>query len=441
MPHGSTYRLDYVTEPSHRWPVLLDEARRGGASRVATFVPWGAHEKTPGARDFTSVSRLQIERFFGMVQERGLRLEVRFGFVPSHDAFPSWALAAERKSLVPIAVWEGERDDFALTEIPSPSDPSVRGAFLEYTDELLGIVSLYSRDQGPVDNIRLDLSLVQSDVGVLAEASFDGLLRARYPSIEDLNAQYGTSLKDFSALGRRSGIRLLLDRRPWLASFDYKWCRAHSVAALWEGVHQAARRHRLEDLLYAAIDRDERDDRDAAPRHAWEIAFDPVPIDRVEGISFPFLPEGLVCQSSLQAFRLWEALGERAVEWGCRVTRLPLWDDWRKESSPLVVVAAGKYLPEASFAWLSQHAEKGGHVFFPFAVPKYDETMRCHDWPGIWTKTSLATGGHRLQRLAAGGGSLWTASPSLSPTDESLRALPELVEKIRSAEAEKGEPS
>lgn len=430
MTTSSSHRLDYHLEPSHRWPVLLDGIRRSGASRVSAFVPWGAHEKTPGARDFSSVPRLQLERFMGLVHERELRLEIRFGFLPIADTFPQWAQGAERKSLVPRVLWDPDLDDFAFSEIPSPADPAVRGAFLEFCDELLALVSLYARDQSPIDSLRLDLGLVQADVGVLAESQFDGLLRARYPSIDALNRHYGTSLKDFSPLGRRSGIRLLLDRRPWLACFDYKWCRAHSAAAIWEGVRQAAARHHVESILYAALDSEESSVPNSA---AWEIAFDPVHVDRVGRGAFPFLPEGLVCKSSLQAFRLWEALGERAARWGCRLTRLPLWDESRGKAAPLIVVAAGKYLPEAAFAWLGEHTQNGGRVLFPFGAARYDESMRCHDWSTPWLPTKFRVDGHSLQKLAVGSGTLWTCSPPLLGTEDSLELIPRLVECVNHA--------
>ncbi|MEZ4750755.1 MAG: beta-galactosidase [Bdellovibrionota bacterium] len=397
--------LDYCAHPAHEWPGLLDEARRAGHKTVQSHVFWGVHETAPRMCDFSRASQRGLERFLNLVKERGMEIELRFGFPPGPKTFPNWVWGAEDHALIPLVFWQKTLGGFAFTKVPSIRNKILFDGYLNFLRECFALLELYIDDSQTVREIFLDFGVYGSDATLVDPEVVPNLLKQRYGRIDNLNTCYGTGFHDFSILESKAGFRLLFDRRPWLAAFDYRWCRSQQLVSYWDPIAKLAKESRLSRYMRSSL-HDQARDLGAAP---WVLGFDSIHIDSIGEAEFPIAVEGRFHSSTLHAFKLWESLKEQAVSNGIGWCLLPLWEEAGFDSDTLLVVASGKYLARATFQSIHRHLDQGGHVLFPFGLAQYNEGMNTYKWPSR-CEPLIVGGRSEVLRLEHGNGSVWVPS-------------------------------
>lgn len=401
----TSFSLDYCAHPAHEWPGLLDEATREGFTRIKSHVYWGVHETAPRMCDFSRASQRGLERFLNLVKARCLKVELLFGFPSSPKTFPNWVWGAEDHSLIPMVFWQSTVGGFGFTKIPSIRNSVLFEGYLNFLRECFSLLELYVDDSKTINQIYLDFGVYGSDATLVDPTQVPGYLKERYGRIDNLNTCYGTGFHDFSILESKAGFRLLFDRRPWLAAFDYRWCRSQQLISYWDPIAKLARESRLSKLALSSLHDPDRQ----FGQGKWVLGFDSIHIDSVGETEFPIAVDGKFHSSTLHAFKLWESLKERAKDEGIGWCLLPLWEEARFDVDKLLVVASGKYLARASFQSISTHLDNGGHVLFPFGLAQYNEGMNTYKWPARCEP--LIVGGRReVLRMENGNGSVWVPS-------------------------------
>ncbi|XP_027902823.1 beta-galactosidase 13-like [Vigna unguiculata] len=84
--------IHYPRSTPDMWPVLLDNARRGGINVIQTYVFWNAHEPQQGQFNFEG--NYDLVKFIKLVQEHGMFVTLRVGpFIQAewnHGGLPYW---------------------------------------------------------------------------------------------------------------------------------------------------------------------------------------------------------------------------------------------------------------------------------------------------------------------------------------------------------------
>ncbi|ESW09381.2 hypothetical protein PHAVU_009G119632 [Phaseolus vulgaris] len=84
--------IHYPRSTQDMWPVLLDNARRGGINVIQTYVFWNAHEPQQG--QFNFAGNYDLVKFIKLVQEHGMFVTLRVGpFIQAewnHGGLPYW---------------------------------------------------------------------------------------------------------------------------------------------------------------------------------------------------------------------------------------------------------------------------------------------------------------------------------------------------------------
>ncbi|XP_047162343.1 beta-galactosidase 13-like [Vigna umbellata] len=84
--------IHYPRSTPDMWPVLLDNARRGGINVIQTYVFWNAHEPIQGQFNFEG--NYDLVKFIKLVQEFGMFVTLRVGpFIQAewnHGGLPYW---------------------------------------------------------------------------------------------------------------------------------------------------------------------------------------------------------------------------------------------------------------------------------------------------------------------------------------------------------------
>jgi len=408
--------FDYSALTPAAWGIRFDSIREKGSSRVTVPVLWGVHEQLRGIREFYKPTRLRLERLLSTAQEKGFEVDLLVGFPAHPESFPQWTHRLEPQALVPLALWEGERGPVSLKKVPSLGQPEIREAFVGFLEEVYRIVKLYFAPQGPVREVRLDLGISAHDVSVGDESAYRESLAERYESIDRLNQIYGTAFRDFSAAVTSTGVRVLCDKRPWLAAHDLKRCRDRRLRAFETFLLEHPR---VKGLFRSAAEPEAGED-----LFGFGIGFDPTLVEGRAGVGgSPSLPNGLVNGTAATAFRIWEYVTEAAVE-----ARLPVY--FLSDSVPAYAVHTilnGPFLGRAQALALANAARAGARLFFPFGLPKYDECLAAHKaFEGSASYGNTALG--PVLRVALGKGEcLAAATPA--PLDDSLWATLELWRK------------
>lgn len=409
--------FDYAAIAPSVWGLRLDSLKEAGHERVTVPVLWGVHEQLRGIREFSKPTRLRLERALSTAQEKKLLIELVVGF-PSHpETFPQWTHTLEPQAIVPLALWEGERSTVSLKKIPSLVHPEVREAFVGFLEEVYRIVRHYFAPEGPVTEVRLDFGVLAHDLSVCGESGYRSLLAERYGDITKLNRIYGTAFRDFDSALSGTGLRVMCDKRPWLAAFDLKWCRSRRLNRFEASVRDNSR---LKGFF--------RSGPDAPPSEglpSYGIGFDSTLVEGRAGLGgAPALPGGFVNSAAATAYRLWEYLSVHGSHAGVPVYFLG-------DSIPahaVHAVACGPFLSRRHAESLGQAVRGGSRLFFPFGLPKYDENLSAHaafEGTTSFGDTELGP----VIRIAVGDGEcLVPATPP--PLDDSLWSA---MEKWRAA--------
>ncbi|QCE16912.1 beta-galactosidase [Vigna unguiculata] len=84
--------IHYPRSTPDMWPILLDNARRGGINVIQTYVFWNAHEPQQGQFNFEG--NYDLVKFIKLVQEHGMFVTLRVGpFIQAewnHGGLPYW---------------------------------------------------------------------------------------------------------------------------------------------------------------------------------------------------------------------------------------------------------------------------------------------------------------------------------------------------------------
>jgi hypothetical protein len=371
--------FNYWEDSAAGWPQHLAALKAKGVDEIHTFIPWGVHESVQGIRDFSKASKLRLEKFLGHAHQAGLTVRASLGFPARKESLPAWTLGlGDASALVPAALWRKGADDLSVTRLPSLHDEHFFGPFLEFVSDVFAVLSLYRFPEGPLVGVSVDWGVYQQDLGVSAVPLYASFLQERYPQAGLINIRYHCTFRDFATATSSQGTRVLLDKRPWLAAYDFKFCRERMLEERAQGILALRAGEPLLELL--SFDGDLPPE--AASDAPWTVVMDPVllegdPTER----AYPFAPLGLVNPQASGVFRLWEYLHTQARLSGIPISALKA---GRPAPSRIVTVAAGRFLSQALVRTLKDWAEGGAILFFPFGLPQYDENLATLEWkPGL----------------------------------------------------------
>lgn len=374
--------FNYWEVTAANWPHHLQSLKSRGVDEVHCFIPWGLHEPVQGMRDFSKASRLRLEKFLSLAHQVGLTVRTTVGFPPRKESIPSWALSlGEQTALVPAAALRSGKGDLNLTRLPSLHDELFFGPFLEFVSDVFALLSLYRFPEGPVVGVCLDWGVFRYDLGLTAIPAYASYLQHRYPQASQIGLRYHCTFRDFVTATSAQGTRVLLDKRPWLAAYDYKYCRTQMLEERAQGVMALRSGEPLVDLLSFHT---ERSAIRAGHLPPWAIVMDPTLLEGDPASqAYPFAPIGLVNPQAASVFRLWEYLQTRSQK-----EKVPLHSLGENENAPSTVIAVivGRFLAQNSVRILRQWAESGASLFFPFGLPQYNENLSTIEW-----KTGMTT--------------------------------------------------
>ncbi len=402
--------FQYWEDSAANWGDRLARLKAENVDEVHAFIPWGLHETIQGIRDFSKASRLRLEKFLSLSHQTGLTVRLTIGFPAQKESFPSWTLAlGDSAALVPSSLWKKSSDELALSRLPTIFEEALFVPFLEFVSDVFSLLSLYRFPEGPVVGVHLDWGIYRNDLGLTSQPSYAAALQERYPQASLIGLRYHCSFRDFSVATSPQGTRVLLDKRPWLLAYDYKYCRTRLLEERSQGILALRNGEPLLDL----ISLDPVPQSEPAPTD-WCVAIDPTLLEGdAEKKAFPFVPSGLVHAQAVGVFRLWEYLKTQSAENETRLVTL------REGAAPAstVSVVAGRFLPKALFHTIRSWVEAGTLVVFPLGQPQYDENLVSLDWktpPRTLVRSVLGNFG----RLGIGKGQVWFPDIPTQPVPE-----------------------
>ena len=373
--------FQYREIPATQWASRLAALKESGIDEVCSFVPWGTHESVQGIVDFSKVSKLRLERFLSLAHAAGITVRLQLGFPAVRESIPDWALSmGEISALVPAGIWRAGAQDLSLTRVPSLHDDGFFLDFLEFVSDVFALVSLYRFPEGPLVGVHIDWGIYRADLGATAAAQYPTFLQERYPQSGLINIRYGATFRDYATATSAQGTRVLLEKRAWLAAFDYKYCRERLLQDRAETLLALPTAAPLADLISfdpppVAFEKD-----------AWTVAVDPTLLEVVGEQVYPFTPLGFVHPQATAIFRLWEHLRDQARGTSPRVILLT--PDLTYPADRLTVVA-GKFLELKTARRLREWAEAGARIAFPLGLPQYDENLTAMDWKAATPRPAL----------------------------------------------------
>jgi len=417
-PLSATF--EYHREVPPQWSATLHGLKKQGVENLILPVDWSVHEPVKGIRDFSRSSKLRIERVLSCAEEAGLTVTATTGFRDFLRATPMWARSTwENAALLPSTLVYRRPLGAELTTVSSLFDIEFKSAWFDFLQEMLSILSLYAQPEGPLSSVEIDLSLFETDQGMLRAQRFPEILARRYGAIDQLNLRYQSSFRTFESACSPQGYRLLMDKRPWHAVYDYRWCRRELLRelslevlnlpiCLTDGLKNRVRVRTSAPTSFIQTESD------------LSVAVDSVFIEQISDVkrspfdttAFPCSPDGLVHAQAAIALRIWEALSHSGFESDVPVYLMPV------DSVPsgllktsVQVVICGRYLCRNWAGALAEYVHQGGHAIFPFGLPQYDECLKALSWKGT-PGESVIVDESRVSRTDWGKGSYWVPSPA-----------------------------
>jgi hypothetical protein len=383
------YALRYATLSPKQWPHTIAElVRRDEAAPRPLSIAWGDHETLPGVVDFVRSPRLRLEHFLELASEAGLKLDVTVGVPARRDALPPSSYRGSDWTLVPSATFD--EDVLGFEAFPAPlHHPQSIEALADFVKSAKAIVDLYREPSGSVASLSLDLSMFEADAGLGAAPALEVALSKRYGDIARLNAAYRTTFRDFESAASERGFRTLMERRGWLACFDY-FAANRALASL---VSVAA------ELPLVA---------DAGATSA--VYLDPVPVWRCRrGASWiPFSPFGVASADTVGTARLYESFRELVG----RVGWLPIDEGTTPDAPGRFAVVGGTFLARRSAEWVRTRAHEGAEILLAAGtLPKFDENLDASPLAFSHPADRVRLGGREYLRYAVGTGGVWLDVP------------------------------
>ena len=400
--------FDYSRVPFLLWENQL----RLGDGPVSLPVLWGVHESSPGIRDFSRSSRLKIEKVLSLAALLGRKIEISVGFPPRRESFPEWSWANGVDAIIPQGVWDGFTEGASLTSIPSLSSPSLRKAFLGFLSELSSILKLYYAPQGPVESVVFDDLLLSYEESELTRP-------VQKESVENINRRYQTNLKTLPKEFSAPHLKLLIERRPWLAAFDLKANREVHLNGLLKEIRE----------IFSGINFSRVTVPEDPVQGGWSIVLEDTCVQWDRSGIFPFcpLPEGSSPYwVSYQSSTYWR---ERARSAGIRCGPLSKYAGADKK---LLVVICGKYITRVAMNILMEKAASGDQIFFPSGKPIYDEDLNPFVFPAI---AGVCSDDKRVQLYQFKKGKIWIAQPEFLGVTEKFEKVKFFSEKLLDEES------
>jgi hypothetical protein len=200
---------------THRmWADTLDQLKAAGCNHVSTYVPWDVHATAPGTFDFSGERDLRT--FLSLAKDRGMHVVLKPGPLITGEwprgmgtfgAVPAWWKAAHPGSLEKDARGKpfsfhplGAKDQ----RQPAMLDPTYLAAVDAWYARFVDEVRPFLGD--PVIGLQLDNETNgywadrMGGVGYAPSsvAHWRDFLRARYGTLDALNATWGTKLASFA---------------------------------------------------------------------------------------------------------------------------------------------------------------------------------------------------------------------------------------------------
>jgi hypothetical protein len=430
---GSPSLINYASVPFNQWGHRLDEMRTEGRETVRAQIFWGEHERMQGVRDFSKASRLRLEKYLQLAQERNLRVELSVGLPLGGNTFPEWALTFPTKALMFDSVWTGDATSLHLVRIPAIEQSALTDGLVDFIGELFSILGLYRQPEGPLVRVSLDLGVWSASLSLLNSPDFAAALGLRYERIEWLNQIFGTNFRDFKSVATPPALRVLTERRPWLAAFEYKWALQHAEAVLTKRIGELGEMHGLDDILennppFGVIT-------PAPVSGDTEVLMDGTLLGESSLGTFPWAPDGYLKGAAVLTFRLGQYLEHHAKSEGVCFRVLPFQHALTLQSKAAAVVC-GKYLSATHRNLLDAFVAAGGQLFFPFGLPQYDERMTHLEWAGPSAdRVKQVNFNSNLNCIPRGPGRIWLPTAPFEFSEDLWERIKETLAFIRTEPA------
>ncbi len=364
--------FDYSNLPTGDWTAHLQELHRTSSRGVLVRVFWGDHETLQGVRDFHSKSRLKLEKVCSLAQSLQIPLHIRFGFNEEMRSFPNWTRQLAPQALVPCKTEEELISQWEFIRVPSFRNEEVRRGFTGFLAEALSLLSLHRAPEGSLQSVSFDWGILRSDSCQLDPLFIEKELAQRYGSIERFNSLFQTNFNNFQSVSKPSGLKTMMNKRPWIAFWEYKSLKA-KMLQIWEDEIKALFEQAKFPWLSSSVSF-------APATGVNSIVVDDTLLELNDDQSgfHPVLVQGEVDPNSLRAFRVAEMLKTEAASFCEELCWLSSWAP-TSESKACVVICS-KFITRKAHVTLNAFMESGGKVVFPFGAPKWDENMESLQW-------------------------------------------------------------
>lgn len=387
---------DFSLDVPQNWKKELEKIKNEAGPHLRSNVYWGVHEQFMGIRDFSRSPALRLEKYLNLIQSLGMTVEFLVPLNSSIHSFPSWAFDDSSMSLV--GSFTQGKTEFKLYELPSIYDQKIFSYFLDFLRELCEISSLYLYPDGPLTSINIDLRVFAVDLNTLFLREFPLYLSEHYESIKELNALYGTYFRHFNDVATNSGFKLLMNRRPWHATFDYRLCREKIYKKMNEELYKIIIQENLFRSLKLLLQNNfSHED----SNYFFEGNF----IDVFDTLYFPCFPCGFFNEIGITTYRCWDVLASKKEKFS-----LINISDIKLPNSNLIIISCGPYFCRKNMNVVINYLKEGGVVFFPNGLPIYDEKMQLFSWPFTKKKSIFILNQFKIDSFQLGDGVLWSSN-------------------------------
>jgi len=390
--------LDYSNQASTDWSQFFVD---GDSSSGNLVIPiwWGSHEQIQGVRDFTKNSRLRLEKLLTLAHQKKRSLNIQLGFSSDERSFPTWT--RERLPGSPVPVIHGSEPIEALetTRAPSFLQPAVKDGFLQFLEEVLGILSLYCSPQGPVNSIRFSWGPLELDSHLAETEHLSVYFRQRYGVIGNLNSLYQTCFKDFDTTCSKMGIRTLFDKRPWVAAWDFKNGRSFFLKNVESEIFSRVEQRGLTSVFTMSAGQ-------KVNMKQPQVVFDDMLLESLgeQPVLIPLRIFDQVIPTAIPDFRFTELIKLEALQAQEKIQAMSQWNfstDTRN-----VIIFAQRFMRADHATGIKSLLEQGTGLFFPLGLPQWDENLNLISWSSPLQKAKCAIGTEEVWKIRTGAGTL-----------------------------------
>lgn len=384
--------FDYSNTPTGDWSAQLLELNRISPQGVYVRVFWGEHESLQGFRDFHTKSRLKIEKLCSLTQSLQIPLNIRFGFTEDLRSFPIWTRSLNPQASVPVQIEQEVINPWEFVRVPSFRNDFVRRGFIDFLSEALSLLALYQSPEGSIRSIVFDFGILNADSSPMDSSLIETELSQRYGSIERVNALFQTSFNSFQSLSKPTGLKTLLQKRPWIACWDYKFLKKKSFNIWEDEIKKVFQQNKVPwNCSFSSMGHDQE-------INCVVIEDTFLEADKESNLFSPLIIQGELDPNVLGAYRVAEMLKIEAAIQSGQIWGLSSWVP--SENNRLCVVICSKFIPRKAYSILQKFIEAGGKVVFPFGTPKWDENMENLQWtPGSVTQHSWELDEKTFERI------------------------------------------